>query len=160
MELTATLAGFFGAHAIWSVSQGEQLVPILGFARNDQVRDMTRLEGETLEDAVRHGLEWLERNPDGVKRAVLVYDGFITTNEGRRDAVLVEARDYEAGTGFAMAIAYRPAEAEGGFAVFKPAFVDLPEAEARVQALSEAFFRGVNENRPGAKAWKAAMAAA
>lgn len=159
MELTATLAGFFGAHAIWSLSQGEQLVPLLGFARDDKVRDMTRLEADTLEQAVEHGMAWLETNPDGVKRAVLVYDGYLTTQEGRRDALLIEARDYEAGSGFSMAVPYRAADSAEGFAVYKPSFVDLPDAAARVQAMSEAFFRGVNEHRPAAQVWKAHLAA-
>lgn len=160
MELTAKLAGFFGAQALWSAAKGEQVIPILGFSREQGVRDMTRLEDDRLEKAVENGMAWLKENPDGVQAAVLIYDGYLTTAEGRRDAILIEGRDYEADGTFAMAIPYQPAEGEAAFSVHKPAFVDLPDAESQVQTLSEAFFRGVNENPPAARVWKAHLAEA
>lgn len=158
MHATAILAGFFGAHAIWSIAEGEGLIPILGFMRDERTREMTRLEGEDLEHGVNHGRAWLAHNPDSAVRAVLVYDGVLTLPEGTRDAVLIEARDYVAGTGFHLAIPYRSVGDPQSFAVHRPVFVDLADAEATVQSMSEAFFRGVNEHRQAAPVWKKHLA--
>ena len=160
LEDTATIAGFFAAHAIWCVSDGEPLQPMLGFAHADERREMARLETETLEDGVRVGLEWLEENPQAVDQAVLIYDGFMTLpGEQKRDALIIEARRYgEEPGGFTMAIPYRSASDAKGFAVYRPKFVDLENAEAVVMDLSTAFFKGVNQHKEAAPVWKAHMA--
>ena len=157
LEDTATIAGFFAAHAIWCVSDGETLQPMLGFAHADERREMARLETETLEEGVRVGLQWLEENPQAVDQAVLIYDGFITlAGEENLDALIIEARRYgEEPGGFTMAIPYRSASDPKGFAVFRPKFVDLENAQAVVMDLSTAFFKGVNQHKEAAPVWKA-----
>ena len=42
----ARLAGFFAAHAIWSVSDGATLIPILAYTTESGERHMERLVGE------------------------------------------------------------------------------------------------------------------
>jgi len=157
LEDTATIAGFFAAHAIWCVSDGETLQPMLGFAHADERREMARLETETLEEGVRVGLQWLGENPQAVDQAVLIYDGFITlAGEENLDALIIEARRYgEEPGGFTMAIPYRSASDPKGFAVFRPKFVDLENAQAVVMDLSTAFFKGVNQHKEAAPVWKA-----
>lgn len=160
LEDTATIAGFFAAHAIWCVSDGETLQPMLGIAHADERREMARLETETLEEGVRVGMEWLEQNPREVDQAVLIYDGILTLpGEDKRDALIVEARRYgEEPGGFTMAIPYRNAADAKGFAVYRPKFFDLENAAAVVMDLSTAFFKGVNQHKEAAPVWKAHMA--
>jgi hypothetical protein len=58
MITAMNLAGSLAAHAIWSVSDGEILVPILGFTDQDDERVMNRLVAADLAEAVqRKGCE-------------------------------------------------------------------------------------------------------
>jgi hypothetical protein len=43
MRETARLVGFFAAHGIWSIGDGETLVPILGYEQPGGIRGMDRL---------------------------------------------------------------------------------------------------------------------
>jgi hypothetical protein len=63
MEEVATLAGFFTAHAIWSVSSGEQLVNIFAHHHSAKGRSMERL---ALESSVEYGCKQLEENPPAI----------------------------------------------------------------------------------------------
>lgn len=155
MESLATLAGFYAAHGIYCVAEGETMAPLLGSVKTGTTRDVGRLEIQDLEEAVKAGLKWLEDNPDGVRQAVLVYDGYITLPGGRMDALIVEAREYgEQPAGFSMAIPYRNASDPKGFAVHRPKFVDLDNNDQdHVMALSTAFFKGVNQHPRAATVW-------
>jgi hypothetical protein len=55
MERAVELAGFFAAHAVWSVADGETLIPLLAFQRTDGKQEFRRIEAEQLEDAVAQG---------------------------------------------------------------------------------------------------------
>jgi hypothetical protein len=160
MESTATLAGFFTAHAVWSIAEGGPLAPVFGFLRHSGLREFTRLEQDPLEAAVAAGQALLAGNDEGFHAAVLVYDGYVTLPSGRRDALIIEARRYPeaaAMEGFDMVLPYRPAGDPAGFAVHRPKFVDLDDPEGRSLVLSTAFFRGVNEHREAAPVWRRAM---
>lgn len=153
---TAKLAGFFAAHAIWSLSGGEPLPPLYGFLRQAGLREFTRLEQPTLEAGIAAGRELLEHNAAGALCAVLVFDGRVTLAGGApNDAVVVEGRCLGEGQErLEMIIPYRPAHHAEGFAVHRPKFVDLPGAGERSLRLSQDFFRGVNEHREAAPIWR------
>jgi hypothetical protein len=156
MERTATLAGFFAAHAVWCVLDGETLIPMLAIQRPDGKQEMHRLAAERLEDGVARGHDWLENNPESVPRAVLIYDGFITLPSGKIDALLVEARKYEPqALSFKMAIPYRHAQSPEGFAVHRPKFLELDGDESQVTALAQALFDGIEQHEKGAEVWNA-----
>lgn len=155
LDSTATLAGFFAAHAVWSLAEGEQLTPLYAWLAEGTLRELKRVEGETLEESVRTGQQWLAENPEAAKEAVLIYDGYMTTASGKLHAIIIEARNYQEPAGeFTMAIPYRAAKHAKGFAVHRPKFVDLADAADVVLGLSTAFFKGVNEHRLGAPVWK------
>jgi hypothetical protein len=152
---TARLAGFFAAHAIWGLSNGEDLAPLYGFIRHNGLREFTRLTLDTLEAGVTAGRELLSRNEESMLLAVLVYDGYVTLGDARHDAVVIEARRYgNDAEAMEMVVPYRPAGHADGFAVHRPKFVDLARADDRALPLSEAFFRGVNEHREAAPVWR------
>jgi hypothetical protein len=158
MNATGELAGFFAAHAVWCVSDGETLVPIFAYESSDGSRQMERIEAEQLQDAVRHGKDRLAANPESSSRAVLVYDGFVTLADRKTDALIVDAMEYGSpNVGFTMAVPYRHANDATGFAVFRPKFLGFDGLEPSWDALGDAFFRGVERHEKGAAVWNASL---
>ena len=155
MLKTAELAGFFAAHAVWSMSEGEVLVPILGFEQADGTRSLLRLMADELQEAVAQGEAWLGENPEKASRAVLVFDGYITLKSGKIDALVIKARRFSpARASFTLAIPYRPASHRKGFAVHRPKFLEIAEDQP-VEQIGEALFRGVDQHEQGASVWNA-----
>jgi hypothetical protein len=153
-EAAAELAGFFAAHAVWCISDGEVLIPLAGSETADGQRKLIRFEADRLEKGVAAGQKWLAENPDAAARGVLIFDGFITTRERKRaDALLAMARDFSRGDAPATwAIPYRPAADPAGFAVERPQLLADPAA-GEAPKLAEAFWRGVRAHEKGAPVW-------
>jgi hypothetical protein len=118
---------------------------------------MARLMAERIEEGAARGREMLDTNPNGARRAVLIFDGFVTLDAGRSDALIVEVRDYEQGTQGRCLIPYRPANNAAGFAVHRPKFVLEQTEQASLERLAQAFFRGVDAHEQGAAVWAAAL---
>jgi hypothetical protein len=57
MEAATELAGFFAAHAVWSVSGGEILIPLIAYETADGKRQMNRLVAERVEEGAARGKE-------------------------------------------------------------------------------------------------------
>lgn len=154
MLATAELAGFFAAHAVWSVSDGVTLTPILGIEGPAGTRELRRLGADELSEAVGQGKKWLAENPERVARAVLVYDAFMTLESGRTDALMIEARRFVPESfAFTMAIPYTPPKGRAPFAVHKPKLLHVTAAEDDIDDLIEAFFNGVGQHEQGADIW-------
>ena len=155
MERAAELAGFFAAHGIWCVADGETLVPMLAQESASEERNMLRFAAESLEDGVSQAQAHLQSNPDQSDRAALVYDGYITLPTGRTDALYVVIRSYVAPVAtLTMAVPYRNADAPNGFAVHRPKFIEWQgESDPDYQALGQAFFRGVDSHGEASIFW-------
>ena len=154
MNSAVKMAGFFAAHAIWSVCEGETLIPLLGMETPDGQRKMLRLANERIEDGVQQGQVWLKENPDRALRAVLVFDGFITLATGKIDALLVSIRDYSLQPRcLVMAVPYRSANIPGGFAVYRPKFLSFEGPEPNWQEIADSFFKGVDSHEKAAPIW-------
>ncbi|TDB88178.1 hypothetical protein E1264_12315 [Actinomadura sp. KC216] len=153
----AGMAGFFGAHGIWSVSDGETLVPLLGHEYADGRKGMERLVHEDLDDAVKAGQAALEAGQEGWVRAVLVADAYLHLEAGRFDALIVNAVEYlPERWSLQMAIPYRPESSPDGFAVYRPKFIDVVGVdEPDFAALADAFFAGVDSHEQAAATWDA-----
>jgi hypothetical protein len=159
MNETAQLAGYAAAHAVWSISDGETLIPILAYVSSDGSWKLGRLTAETIDEGVRTGREWMARNPDGVPSAVLVYDGYLTFETGETDALFVEARGYETpGASFRMAVPYRPPRQSDDFLLYRPRLLESESRELCCEELAEEFSRGVDQHEQGAAVWDAHMA--
>jgi hypothetical protein len=153
-DLAVELAGFFAAHAVWCVCEGETLVPILAFPDQGGAQQFRRLEDERLEDAVARGQQWLAGNPERLTYAVLVYDGFITLASGKTDALVLEVREYEPwNRELRIVVPYRHASASGGFAVHRPKFFDSTRTTLEISALADGFWRGVAKHEKGSVVW-------
>jgi hypothetical protein len=154
METVSEMAGLFAAHAVWSVSDGEILIPIVAYESLDGNRQMIRLVTDRVEEGVARGMEWMAKNPERVSRAVLIYDGFITLKSGKTDALIVTARDYTLGISeVTLAVPYRSKNDPNGFAVHRPKFLGFKGEEPDFQKLGEALWRGIAKHEKGAEAW-------
>ena len=159
MLTTAKLAGFFAAHAIWSVSDGETLVPMFAYIGKDDKTFMDRLVIEDdLEKSVAYGRTLLESNERDANDAVLAFDGRIPLGETKSDAIILELRAYFAPDArVVIAVPYTPKSA-GAFRVHKPKLVTWQGCEdVDMQAALEAFFVGVNSHEEGGKVWSACL---
>jgi hypothetical protein len=159
VDSTAEMAGFFAAHAVWCVSDGGTLTPMLAREKPDGTREMLRLVNETTEDAVAHGQQMLEDNPEGAPRAVLIYDGLLTLEDGKTDALLIDARQYSPEPrSLLMAVPYRNAADPAGFAVYRPTLLLFDGPGQELEPLGEAFFRGADGHEKGSEVWAAHLA--
>jgi hypothetical protein len=152
MEQACHLAGFFAAHAIWSVSDGETLIPILATETTGGERSMMRLVDEDLAAAVGAGHERQDANPEGHARSVLLHDAYLHLDDHKVDAVIAHLTDHDTGARLVIGIPYRPAEQ--GFAVHRVKFLEADGVdEATVDQLGQAFFVGVEAHEQGAAVW-------
>ena len=154
MEAAIELAGFFAAHAVWSVSDGATLIPLVAYETADGKRQMIRLVTDRVEVGAARGKEWLAKNPEHAARAVLVFDGFIPLKTGKTDALIITVRDYTKGEAeITMAVPYRPASDAKGFAVHRPKFLGFKGAEPDWQKVGEALWVGIAKHEKGAEVW-------
>jgi hypothetical protein len=166
MEATVELAGFFAAHAIWNVSKGGLLMPLLAYKTSESDKPaMMRFTAEPYQVAVAQGLEFLTKNEQKALRAVLIFNGYVTLPSGKTDALILEMRKHgprglmqwrSAPTQpLTMAVPYRDVEKPGGFAVFRPKFLSDDGGKAAASDLGQAFLRGVDRHKEGAAIWNA-----
>jgi hypothetical protein len=144
-------AGFLMAHAVWAVSEGSTIAPMIGYVKDGE-RTVLQIEDQDVKTSVARGQAWIEANPDQADRAVLVYDGFVRLPSGRTDALMAEVREYgPPPMSLEIVVPYRSAKS-GRFAVHRPKF-QAPRGIPNLAGLGEAFFRGVNSHEHGARIW-------
>ena len=142
-------AGFFAAHAVWCVSDGETLIPMLVHPGEDGKAAMTRLVSDDSRKAVADAKARLQQHASAHGVAVLLYDTFVTLGSWRTDAILIEAIAGQ--SRLVMAVPYRNAKSDQGFAVYRPKFVECPAEEA--QHAGQSFFEGVESHEKGSAVW-------
>jgi hypothetical protein len=158
MITASELAGFIAAHAIWCVSDADGLVPMVAFTTVDGERKLERLVSDDAGAAVEHGRRRLEDDPFSANDGVLAYDGRITVEGGKLDAIILDLRSYAFPWAKAtIAVPYAP-RSSGRFRVHRPKLVEWERCEDfDMDAAFEAFFRGVDSHEQGAKVWNAAL---
>jgi len=150
---TAHLAGFFAAHGVWCVSEGETLVPLLGYLHPDGEFGMDRLMFDDLAEGARAGQAALADGDPSWVGAVLVADGYVDLDHGKTDALLVEAVEYGPHRQtLRLAVPYRVAQDPRGFAVHRPKFMNV---ESDLDVLAEAFFAGGASHTEAWAVWDA-----
>ena len=154
MITASNLAGFFAAHAIWCVSDGATLIPMLGYTTSDGKRNLDRFAMDDLGAAIAHGKKKLESNKMDADDAVLLYDGRITLGTEKLDAIIIEMRAYfSPGSEVVMAVPYTP-KASGGFRVHKPKLLAWKNCEDFDRDTAfQSFFEGVAGHEKGVKIW-------
>jgi hypothetical protein len=158
MITASELAGFFGAHAIRCVSDGETLIQMLAHTTADGQRQIDRFAFDELEAAVERGRQKLTTNPMDADDAVLLYDGRISVKKGKLDAIIIEMRSYGFPSAQAtIAIPYTP-KSSRRFLVHKPKVLQWHECDDfDLDAALDAFFHGVARHDKGAKVWNDAL---
>lgn len=156
MITASELAGYFAAHAVWSLSDGESFHPIFAYTTEDDARHMQRVVTPTAEEAVAFGRKQLESNEKDANDAVLIYDGRITGAAGARDALIIELRCYAFPWARATyGVPYTP-KASGRFAVFRPVVLRWDDcADFDLDWSMERFFVGVHAHANGGAVWNA-----
>jgi hypothetical protein len=159
MLAAALLAGFFAAHAVWSVSDGETLIPIYAYDGSDGQRHMQRLQAESFDDAIQTGRTELKANTVGATNAVLIYDGYLTLGDERLDALFLEIHSYgDRLERYVLAIPYRPKTDTTSFTVFRPKLLEVPEGrENQLEPFLESFWAGVDSHKQGSEIWNASI---
>ena len=158
MITASELAGFIAAHAILCVSDADGLIPMVAFTTEDGQRKLERLAFDDAGAAVEYGRKRLEDDPFSANDGVLAYDGRVTVEGGKLDAIIVEMRSYAfPWAKAAIAVPYTPVSS-GRFRVHKPKLVEWHECDDfDMDAAFEAFFGGVDSHEEGAKVWNAAL---
>ncbi len=156
---TAHFAGFCAAHAVLGISGGAPLAPfvvILGYDGQPEVQRMTQ---DRLEEGVAAGVEILASPPAKTERAVLVYDSIVTYDDGEKDTIMLDARQYGKNPlSFTLAIPYRHQDKGEPFAISRPEFLGFSGLEeADLAKLLDPFFEGVETHPEGAAMWNAHM---
>jgi len=151
----AELAGFLMAHAVWCVSDGSTLTPLIGYEKAGK-RSVLRLQAKEMKKAVEQGQAWIEANPEAAERAVVIHDAYATIDGRRTDALVAAVRQYTPNLmKLQIVLPYRPA-GSGRFAVHRPKFQAFANIDA-LASLGEAFFRGVNLHEQGARIWNESL---
>ena len=154
MEATASLAGFFAAHAVRSVATGQAINPMVAFDDVGGERCVLPFGEESNEAAVHAARAWIAQNPNAAPRACLLYDCLMQLESGKVDALGLEATQLtDPPQTLTIAIPYRPPEHEDGFAVHRPKIVAVGGFDPDYEALIDAFFAGVEQHEEGAQVW-------
>lgn len=158
MITASELAGMFAAHAVWCVSDGDTLIPMLVFTDENGGRQMERLANDDLGAAVEYGRNKLASNNMDASDAALIYDGRITLGEEKLDALIIEMRAYFSPTSVAaIAIPYTPKD-NGRFRVHKPKVLAWDNCEDfDLDHAFEAFFAGVARHEKGSEIWNQSL---
>jgi len=151
------LAGFFAAHAIWCVSDGETLIPMLAYSTENGERNMDRMAFSDIRQGVQAGKQRLASNDMNADDAALLCDARISTDGQKVDAIVIELRAYFSPDAEMMiAIPYTPA-GETEFRVHRPKLLQWDQCEDfDLDAVMEAFFEGVASHDQGAAIWNQA----
>lgn len=88
-EAHLRLAGFALAHALGSIDGGGTLCT-LAFVEQEGERELVRYEAETIPESIAMARTDLRTSLGSAGLAVLVYDGYVTLDRVRHDALLVD----------------------------------------------------------------------
>jgi hypothetical protein len=158
MITASQLAGFFAAHALWSVSDSETFSPMLAYTTKDDEKHMQRLVFDDTGAALTFGRTRLESNDMEATDAVLIFDGRITLGTDKVDAIILEVRAYSSPQSeVVIAVPYTPKSA-GEFRVHKPKLVVWKNCEDfDIDDAFHSFFAGVDAHEEGSKIWNASL---
>ncbi|MCE2595936.1 hypothetical protein K6Y31_14070 [Motilimonas cestriensis] len=154
MKDVITMAGNFTSHSIWNVSEGETLIPILGYLDHEGKTPMKRLAMGSA-DAIAMGERSLSELSNEYKGATFIKDGYVTLDSGRTDSLIVDVKFTEdPKKSVQFLLPYRNANHELGFAIHRLKVSGLEGfAPEDVEWISTAFFAGLESHEQGGKIW-------
>lgn len=153
LERAGLLAGYYAAHAVGCVAEGEMLVPLVAGERGEE-RTMRRFDEGDFKVRAAEAKLWLQGNPDHADRAVSIVDGYVTLQGERVDALIIDAVDFVDGPQqLQVILPYR--HASKGFAVHRPKFAVHRGFTGDVGAFGRAFLAGAAGHETATPIWDA-----
>lgn len=143
-----SFVGFVLCHAVWSIADGEMLVPIFASIKNTK-RKLERLEGDNAKN-VNYLKKKLVENATESECLVIVYDGYVTLDDKKNEALIVEAIAQTSKV--ILALPYINAKSNEGFKLYKVAIVESNSVQ--INDFLTAFRQGVLSHQEGAKIWQ------
>lgn len=150
MEDILKMAGYYGAHAIWSVADGETLIPMLGYLATNNRTSMQRL---AMESAAAFALAETQLSSPGAdnRGVVFIRDAVIKLASGKTDSLALDvAFTDRPAVRLQVLIPYRHAQHPAGFAVHRLQVTradGIPEGD--IQGLINAFVDGIDSHPQG-----------
>ncbi|MEM8593320.1 MAG: hypothetical protein AAGF06_00675 [Pseudomonadota bacterium] len=150
MKDVVTMAGFFTSHAVWNVSSGDQLIPLMGTLSHSGTKDMIRFmaEPELAEKA-------MDDMSDSVAGMAFIQDGLVALDTGKTDALIVTIRfQQESHRCIRLLIPYRPVSHDDGFLLntLQVSALDGFD-ETDVSWIIDSFFIGLEQHTEGRTVW-------
>lgn len=127
----AELAVFALNHAFRSIEDGEgMLVPFVMTDTEDEGRTLHRFIADSMEQSRERARDWVGEAGPSVSRYAFAWDGYVTVDDIKWDAVFVEAGDRVLPHGMLLCQRYRPENGNGRprQVVGEPMLVDKPES--------------------------------
>lgn len=143
------IAGRVAAHAVWSISDGEVLIPIYQHNASDPAE--SRMLRIATEDGAERGLEWLEKNEHESESAVFIHDGFAPFEGERTDSLIIQVRRFaEPSWRLQLSIPYRTCDSPTGFETLRPQLLGREGVDSEaIPAAMDGFFDGIEEHPQG-----------
>lgn len=156
------LAGFTLAHALGSIDGGDTLYT-LAVVDREGTRQLIRYDADSIPESIVGARRDLSTRLGSTGLAALVYDGYVTIDRDRRDALMVDLiapggkivgslqQRYRPGRfGFAMFLRHMGVPIPGGLQVIGP-----PISDSTLRPLaSEALTRGLAEHPYGRRVYR------
>lgn len=155
MENVLRMAGRYAAHAIWSISDGETLIPIVGYLDKDNNTSMERLAMGSAQ-ALELGENRISALGSDKHGAVLIKDGAVTLETGKTDSLILDiAFADKPANRLYLLIPYRHASHPDGFAVHRLKLAALTGMSVEMKdSLVDAFIEGLESHSEGGRIWR------
>ena len=151
MNRAFEIGGYFAAHGMWSVHDGETLNPILAYNTGTDKKMERLVQG----DAVSFGQKRLASNEMKAKFGTLVCDARIPVGDEKLDALIIEIRDYDTPDSEVLVAIPYERKAEDDFRIYRPKILSWENCDKfDVNVAMEAFFKGVDDHKKGSEIWK------
>lgn len=129
-EDIAAFAGRQLEGAIFLLQRGGPVIPV-GVSQKSSfwsgtAEDRQIFVAERLEDGAQAAMQWFALQYQHGRRAIVMIDGFVTTAEGKRDALIATVIDYKNDNPVRVILPYRPADDPLGLQTYDP-IVQLPD---------------------------------
>lgn len=146
MRAVASHAGWAAGFAISMACEGARLDKML----QHRFQDGRRLGISLMDSALQDAFDRLERNDEQAAQSVLVYEGVVGLPAFRSRAIVLEARSFTAPQmTLTLAVPYRAAGGDAGFALFQPHLLRPAGLNAAAhQVIAAGFFEGIDAYRP------------
>ncbi len=149
------MAGKYATHAMWSIADGEDLIPLLAYQDHGNQQRLERLVMD-VEMAWKHYEERLPQLASDGLGAVFIFNVIVTLEAGETEALSVTIRfPCEACQVIQLILPYRSASHKQGFRPEQLLVTGVQGcAREEMETLMDAFTEGMKSHSQGEAIWK------